>query len=128
MGGGNIRSIELDSAFGFADCFPGGGGGELDVEFEMTFVNAGTEAATLVIEEARIQGMAGVTTFAVAPASVSVSANSTQSFEFVKDGPGAGTRGCQWCNAIDAQLEVEFTIDGAARTFSDAFDSISCSF
>lgn len=128
MGGGDIQSIALERAIAFVDCFPGGGGGELGLEFSMTFVNSGSGDALVEVVEGRIQGAAGLTSFAVEPASVEVPAASTETFDFTKSGPGLGTRGCDWCMPTDTTFVVELTIDGVPRAFTDSIDSVSCSF
>lgn len=128
MGGGNIESIELERALAFVDCFPGSGSGELGLEFSMTFVNSGAGDALVEIVEGRIQGAVGLTTFPVAPASIDVPAASTETYDFIKSGPGLGTRGCDWCSPTDTTLVVELTVDGVPRAFTDNIDSVSCSF
>lgn len=125
--GGSVQSIGLDRALAFANCFPGAGG-ELTIEFTLSFQNVSSQPAQIDMIEARLSGMAGTTSFDIAPGVVNVSPMSTQQFEFVTAGGGLGTPGCDWCNDTDVTLDVEMLVDGMMRTFSDSIDSVSCSF
>ncbi len=127
--GGSIQAITLDKALASVNCQPGGpGGGELDLAFSVSFENVSDGAVVIEIVQARIEGMAGQTSFFVTPDAVVVAASATGSFDFVKSSPGLGISGCDWCTPTDTNLELETLVDGVPRTFTDSIDSVSCVF
>lgn len=125
--GSSIQGIRLEQAFAFADCFPGGPG-EITVELRLALENVASKPAVVELVEARLSGAVGQTTFDVSPATVTVSAMSTQSFDFVTVGPAVGTRACEWCDSMDTSLDLDLRVDGTERTFMGSVSSVSCVF